>query len=438
MSWICRLCETVNSDDSITCEVCDAKSPSLASFEYEEIDSNSETIISWKAEDADTVMLYFDGTKQDVTGVDTFPLTVTNNNKVSFCLDSEVGERIYTYELVRYKRPQIIDLSFDSDVIIVNKEYVLRWEVNEASVLMLNGEPVECDRKVHTFVFDSVGRKSITLIAKNGNEQELKTIEVNVVPDVVVNFCIENANLAKGKKQTALLKWSISNVSVAFLNDGLKREKIELCNEKECAPDSSTAYTITAIALDGITKVEKTLTVGVFDESEIVFKADKAFTYKDVPVTLSWNVKNAKSVLLDRIPVPLVGKKVVTTDRERQYVLEVEDEFGTKRVPLTIRTIPLPLIKTVLLPMPKIEEKVVVQQRIPAPTVNLNVEMKGLDVAMNGIGVNLQPKKVGFQKRMRLHPLSIKIGAGFRSRLKSAIGILANNVEYLKFENDEK
>ncbi len=37
MSWLCRQCETVNIDDVIECEVCDAVSPYLSRFDYDEI-----------------------------------------------------------------------------------------------------------------------------------------------------------------------------------------------------------------------------------------------------------------------------------------------------------------------------------------------------------------------------------------------------------------
>ena len=162
------------------------------------------------------------------------------------------------------------------------------------------------------------------------------------------------------------------------------------------------------------------------------------FRIKEVPVTLSWNVKNAKSVSLENETVPLVGKKVVTTDKEKRYVLEVEDEFGTKQVPLTIKTIPLPQIKTVLLPLPKLEKTIQVQHNIPAPKVELNVQMQELSVDMQGVNVNLNPAAIKFAKLNSLHPLSIKIGSSLRSRIKTAIDIITNKVEHLKFESDEK
>lgn len=148
--------------------------------------------------------------------------------------------------------------------------------------------------------------------------------------------------------------------------------------------------------------------------------------------------KNAKSVSLENETVPLVGKKVVTTDKEKCYVLEVEDEFGTKQVPLTIKTIPLPQIKTVLLPLPKLEKTVQVQHNIPAPKVELNVQMQELSVDMQGVNVNLNPAAIKFAKLNSLHPLSIKIGSSLRSRIKTAIDIITNKVEHLKFESDEK
>lgn len=119
-------------------------------------------------------------------------------------------------------------------------------------------------------------------------------------------------------------------------------------------------------------------------------------------------------------------------------MLEVVDEFGTKRVPITIKVLPLPLIKAILLPMPKLERTVFVQQNIPSPAVGLNVQMQGLSVDMLGLNVNLHPTETKFAKLNSLHPLSIKIGSSLRSRIKMAIDVITNKVEHLKFVSDEE
>lgn len=337
------------------------------------------------------------------------------------------------------KEPKIKSFRASSDYLVVGQSYKLTWEVNDASRVYLNGKKIpatvcECEvRPLH------IGLKSYELKVENGLKTVAAKLSVNVVENVRIEVGLSLKKLRKWKMQASLLQWDVQNAKKVTLEttDG-DSELIPLNGEKKCSPNVSTTYTIKAMALDGITEVSKSVSIGVFAESEVLFKADKTFTFKEVPVTLSWNVKNAKSVSLENETVPLVGKKVVTTDKEKCYVLEVEDEFGTKQVPLTIKTIPLPQIKTVLLPLPKLEKTVQVQHNIPAPKVELNVQMQELSVDMQGVNVNLNPAAIKFAKLNSLHPLSIKIGSSLRSRIKTAIDIIMNKVEHLKFESDEK
>ena len=336
------------------------------------------------------------------------------------------------------KEPKIKSFRAPSDYLVVGQSYKLTWEVNDASRVYLNGKKIpatvcECEvRPLH------IGLKSYELKVENGLKTAAAKLSVNVVEGVSVEVGLSLGKIKKGQAQTTLLHWNVQNAQSVVLEANAHSEPIPLQGKKKCSPNVSTTYTIKAIALDGITEVSKSVTVGVFAESEVRFKTDKTFAFKDVPVILSWDVKNAKSVKLEDETVPLVGKKVVTTDKEKRYVLEVEDEFGTKRVPITIKVLPLPLIKAVLLPMPKLERTVFVQQNIPAPAVGLNVQMQGLSVDMQSLNVNLHPIETKFAKLKFLHPLSIKIGSSLRSRIKMAIDVITNKVEHLKFVSDEK
>lgn len=337
------------------------------------------------------------------------------------------------------KEPKIKSFRAPSDCFVIGQSYILIWEVDDASNIYLNGKKVPAtmrEYKVHPL---NIGNESYELKVENGLKTAVVQLSVNVVENVRIEVGLSLKKLRKRKMQASLLQWDVQNAKKVTLEttDG-DSELIPLNGEKKCSPNVSTTYTIKAMALDGITEVSKSVSIGVFAESEVLFKADKTFTFKEVPVTLSWNVKNAKSVSLENETVPLVGKKVVTTDKEKCYVLEVEDEFGTKQVPLTIKTIPLPQIKTVLLPLPKLEKTVQVQHNIPAPKVELNVQMQELSVDMQGVNVNLNPAVIKFAKLNSLHPLSIKIGSSLRSRIKTAIDIIMNKVEHLKFESDEK
>lgn len=122
MSWICRLCETVNTDDVLECEVCDAVSPYLSRFDYDEIDPNVPTTIRWQAEECDCVKLSYRGHITDVTHLNAARILAKRDTEVTFILKNDVTEREFTYD-VREHKPPITRIRFlqKSD-----KEFVLK------------------------------------------------------------------------------------------------------------------------------------------------------------------------------------------------------------------------------------------------------------------------------------------------------------------------
>lgn len=60
------------------------------------------------------------------------------------------------------------------------------------------------------------------------------------------------------------MHWDVQNAKKVTLEttDG-DSELIPLNGEKKCSPDVSTTYTIKAMALDGITEVSKSVSIGV-------------------------------------------------------------------------------------------------------------------------------------------------------------------------------
>lgn len=122
MSWICRLCETVNTDDVLECEVCDAVSPYLSRFDYDEIDPETPTTIRWQAEACDCVKLSYRGHITDVTHLNAARILARRDTEVTFILKNDVTEREFTYD-VREHKPPITRIRFlqKSD-----KEFVLK------------------------------------------------------------------------------------------------------------------------------------------------------------------------------------------------------------------------------------------------------------------------------------------------------------------------
>ena len=143
MSWICKQCETVNTDDVLECEVCDAVSPYISRFDYDEIDPEVPTTIRWKAEACDCVKLLYRGHITDVTHLTAARIFAKRDTEVTFILKNEVTEREFTYD-VREHKPPITRIRFlqKSDIDFV-KELCSDDEFNKYLTLGKYGENID-------------------------------------------------------------------------------------------------------------------------------------------------------------------------------------------------------------------------------------------------------------------------------------------------------
>jgi RimJ/RimL family protein N-acetyltransferase len=105
MSWLCKQCETVNSDNALECEVCDAVSPYLSRFDYDEIDPSRPTTLRWQAEGCNTIILSYHGREMDVTHLHAARIIANKDTKVTFRLYGDVADREFTYAVRENKPP---------------------------------------------------------------------------------------------------------------------------------------------------------------------------------------------------------------------------------------------------------------------------------------------------------------------------------------------
>jgi hypothetical protein len=100
--------------------------------------------------------------------------------------------------------------------------------------------------------------------------------------------------------------------------------------------------------------------------------------FPSIPITLSWNVKNAKKVWFGSEEVNASGKKVVEQDHESVYTLFAEDEFGKKEKSITVGMLPVPQVKSLLVPVPNIVNNMSIT--INQPRYNVNVRFPQVDI----------------------------------------------------------
>ena len=199
-----------------------------------------------------------------------------------------------------------------------------------------------------------------------------------------------SASKAIRDKQTVTITWDAPAGTIISLQYGRKDKALqEQANRGryETVLHEDTTFELSARSTDGI-EVKKVLTVKVFDESRISFSADKLYVYPRIPIRLTWNVKNAKHVWLGDEEVSHQGEKVVEQDKATTYILKVEDEFGIKEERICVNMLPVPQVKSLLVPTPYINNNLSV--RIVQPQYNVSVEIPEITV----MGIDLKVPKV--------------------------------------------
>ncbi len=282
------------------------------------------------------------------------------------------------------KTPIIKDFRIIGNETIYEDEYAdLQWEVIDTEYVYINGKAIEKSKTSFKLKLDA--DKYITLVAKNGLKEISKSILIKVVKKPIITFSSSVTKLRLGKRESAILKWDIQNAFSVNLITDTETYPVELKGQKTVSPGKTHTFRLEVVGLDKERVFKKELLIGVLPECDIEFKSDKEYTFTSVPCVLSWNVKNANSVILSGVGnVAEHGTQVVEQDQDTLYTLTVEDEFGIQTKRIEIKMLPLPVIKTILLPILQVEQTTKIYTTINAfnatlhmsspPSVNLAVE----------------------------------------------------------------
>ena len=264
----------------------------------------------------------------------------------------EVNEKLdYFSELVIYlsilgvaeneKLAKKYDLEDGENLLFAKDDYTDFKELNKLSSKV---------QQLLTILKDYLGKSSILDLEPFDliYERSLATLEVS------------KKKIKKGKESVSL-SWSVVNAEkvILYAND----KKIQECSLKDsltAKPLEDTEYRIDIYETSASRPIQRTAKVEVKPEATVEFKSDKDYVLPTVPIKLSWNVKDA-------IKVEYQGRAVKNEDfvwlkdgieSETEFTLTVTDEFGTKDHRQTVRMMPLPIIKTILVPTPNINQNI--------------------------------------------------------------------------------
>lgn len=302
-------------------------------------------------------------------------------------------------EVCETHAPKIVDFRYDK--VLSGKPIMINWKTENCDKVSIfyKGETVDVSGE-GSYSIDNPEDSNVSFILSSDATTRTICYIMDFIKGPSIEMIVDRAKLRKGYDKSAMLSWNIGNAKSAVLLSDDTEVEIPLTGKQEISPQSTTIYTIKALALDEETVFDEKLQIGVFDECTIEFKADKYYIYPTIPVALSWNVTNAKSVMLNSEPVEAFGTKVIEPEKAVTYVLSAEDEFGFKEKRIDIQMLPIPQVKTLLVPTPNLTSNLSIHITQPKysvgvrfPTINIDwIKMeipKVLSLADLGVKVEL-------------------------------------------------
>ena len=255
----------------------------------------------------------------------------------------------------------------------------LVWTVTDAEKVTLDGEEMTDQFFSQDIQCDNTGMRDFTLVASNTCGETKKVISVSVIDKPFFEITCSRPKLKRGKNETCELRWNIRFAHSVSLVTSEGKIDIQSSGSKILSPKETEVLKFEALAIDNSTTFTEEVTIGVFDECEVQFIADRTYSYPQLPIVLSWIVKNAQSIVLEGYgEQPAEGSLIVEPTKTMTYRLLVKDEFGEKAYEETIQMLPLPFIKSIMAPMPNFVSNMSVT--IQQPRYNVDVKLPQIDI----------------------------------------------------------
>lgn len=309
------------------------------------------------------------GAADTVTGLADYQHPVRANNKsVSEKLDYFSELIIYLSILAIAENPQLVDKYKvdDAERLLFSKEDFTDIEGSD-----IYKDIWELGKDFQDLLF------VLTEYLRCKNIDELVPFETFLL-ERKITFC-SSVTKAVRNTQTVEITWDVPFDAEVSLKKGKNNDIIKCEKNGHISTTLNENVTFELfIEKAGSPKIKKELSIDVFDECEIEFSADKYYVFPTIPVKLSWKVKNAKKVWLDDEEMSSSGTRIIEPKKAMVCVLSAEDEFGKKEQRIEIGMLPIPQVKSLLVPVPDITNNLSVT--ILQPRYNVDVKIPEIEI----------------------------------------------------------
>lgn len=254
------------------------------------------------------------------------------------------------------KVPEIVCWESNLYEVLIGKNVTIKWEVNFARKVYIDGfgeVPLSGEREITINESTSI---SLTIIDfKNIEYTSDLTLDIVALPLPKIRLKNDSFKIEEG--QFALIKWQTENVSKLLFNDDETQVELDTNAEYHVNPNETKTYTFQFIALDNSTAVTRNILVEVYKKPIIhLFKIDTELILPNKPVYIEWQTEFSKKVEINFGigEVASSGNKRLFFDENTRLLIRVYGELSYVEDVIDIFVFPLPLDKTLLVPIPEV------------------------------------------------------------------------------------
>lgn len=307
-------------------------------------DAGETIVLSWETYNAKRTVILSESEEIDVTSKTSLSINPTKSTTYRLIAYS-VDEEIFAEEtIVVSLKPQISNLKIVDTVYCEGSIVHIEWQTDNAETLLLNGFDVSGRSSFNYEIRNN--NHAIKLVAKSGSLSVSKEIHLKPAPAAqILNFRSSNDTITSG--QQIKIKWSVKNAQRILIKGAGVDLNVTNQEDITLTPTLTTEYTLIAYSVDENVYDEKNITVTVISEVEIdSFTVDKISIAETMPVTLTWNVRNADRVELLPLYQEVTGRNSITLypKTNTEYRLIASNRISHKEAFISVGVHTLPKI----------------------------------------------------------------------------------------------
>lgn len=343
MNWLCKNCETNNSDDFITCMVCDEKSPEIFFFRSDSIEAELDTpvILEWEVKNVDSIVIDSLGKLNPKGKKEVY---FDESSEIRLIAKNDIYTRVQSLH-IELLPPKILSFTSSKEMIDPKEEIELFWDVkNFETITIFKIGDVTTKKGIKVKPLKSTDYV-LTAINKSGAITE--KISLKLPKPQIYSF--EARFPVIGEEFENYLSWDIGFAEYIHISPEIGDVSHLKENKLSISPREPIKYTLTAG--NDITSVNKAVFLDLPKLTIESFVADRGTVLAFSEVVLSWKTDYAKRISINNGIGTVEREGAVVAkigDKDMEFTITVEGEFGlVKKEKITIKVLTVSSFKVV-------------------------------------------------------------------------------------------